>query len=73
MEFIDGGELFAKLAASADNTLTEHVAAVYMKKLFSALNHMHLQGITHRDIKPENIMLNKNDEIKLIDFGLSKR
>ena len=44
-----------------------------MKKLFSALNHMHAQGVVHRDIKPENIMLTKADELKLIDFGLSKR
>ena len=44
-----------------------------MKKLFGALHHMHSQGVVHRDIKPENIMLATNDELKLIDFGLSKR
>jgi calcium-dependent protein kinase len=42
-----------------------------MKKMFSALNHMHSQGVVHRDIKPENIMLTINGELKLIDFGLS--
>ena len=44
-----------------------------MKKLFGALHHMHSQKVVHRDIKPENIMLAANDELKLIDFGLSKR
>ena len=49
------------------------MAAEYMKKLFGALNHMHAQGVVHRDIKPENIMLSHTGELKLIDFGLSKR
>jgi len=49
------------------------MARGYMKKLFGACNHMHAQGIVHRDIKPENIMLATNGELKLIDFGLSKR
>ena len=49
------------------------MAAHYMKKLFGALNHMHSINIVHRDIKPENIMITANDEIKIIDFGLSKR
>ena len=44
-----------------------------MKKLFGACHHMHSQGIVHRDIKPENIMLSATGELKLIDFGLSKR
>jgi len=52
---------------------SEEMAADYMKKLFGALHHMHSQKVVHRDIKPENIMLSQNDELKLIDFGLSKR
>ena len=34
---------------------------------------MHSQGVVHRDIKPENIMLDSTGELKLIDFGLSKK
>lgn len=44
-----------------------------MKKLLSAFKHIHSQGIVHRDIKPENIMVTKDDELKVIDFGLSKQ
>jgi len=73
MEYIDGGELFGKIAQQEGNVFNEKMASVYMSKLFSALNHMHAQGIVHRDIKPENIMITKADELKLIDFGLSKR
>lgn len=47
-----------------------------MKKILSAVKHLHEHGIVHRDLKPENFIFNdKTDdaEIKLIDFGLSKR
>ena len=42
-----------------------------MEQIFKAINHLHAQDIVHRDIKPENIMVTENDEIRLIDFGLS--
>lgn len=73
MEYIGGGELFDKITAQENQVFSEDMAAHYMKKLFSALNHMHAKGIIHRDIKPENIMITAADEIKIIDFGLSKR
>lgn len=73
MEYIGGGELFDKIAKQENQVFSEQDASQYMKKLFSALSHMHAQGVVHRDIKPENIMLAKNGELKLIDFGLSKR
>ncbi len=72
MEYIGGGELFDKIAQQSNNVFSEEIAAYYMKKLFNALNHMHSQGVVHRDIKPENIMLTKDGELKLIDFGLSQ-
>ena len=36
-----------------------------------ALEYIHSQGIVHRDLKPENIMVDAEDHIKLIDFGIS--
>jgi serine/threonine protein kinase len=47
-----------------------------MAKLFSACAYMHSKGIAHRDLKPENLLLSSteiNAEIKIIDFGLSKK
>ena len=73
MEYIGGGELFDKIASQKNQVFSEEMARDYMRKLFGALHHMHSQGIVHRDIKPENIMLAANGELKLIDFGLSKR
>jgi calcium-dependent protein kinase len=43
-----------------------------MKGILEAINHCHANNVVHRDIKPENIMINDEDEPKLIDFGLSK-
>ena len=33
---------------------------------------MHEQGVAHRDIKPENVLVNDHNEVKLIDFNISK-
>jgi calcium-dependent protein kinase len=72
MEYCDGGELFDKIASQKNQTFSEAEACVYMTKLFQAINHCHASNIVHRDIKPENIMIGKDKELKLIDFGLSK-
>ena len=72
MEFIGGGELFDKITQQENQVFTEDMAAHYMKKLFSALNHMHAKGIIHRDIKPENLVFDENGYLKLTDFGIAR-
>ena len=47
-----------------------------MKKLFWAVNYLHTKNIVHRDLKLENVVYatkDQNAEIKIIDFGLSKK
>lgn len=39
--------------------------------MIEGLEHLHDNGIVHRDIKLENVMLDFDDNIKLIDFGQS--
>lgn len=44
--------------------------------MLSSVKHLHDRGIVHRDLKPENFLMDdttENAEVKLIDFGLSKR
>ena len=44
-----------------------------MRMLISACVHIHENGVTHRDLKPENNLLDtQTDDLKIIDFGLSK-
>jgi eukaryotic-like serine/threonine-protein kinase len=42
-------------------------------QICDALEYIHGQGIVHRDLKPENIMVDANDRIKLIDFGIAAK
>jgi eukaryotic-like serine/threonine-protein kinase len=40
-------------------------------EILKALDYIHTNGVVHRDLKPENIMVDENDHIKLIDFGIA--
>ena len=72
MEHCPGGELFDLIGKQKDQKFEEKQVSKFMMKLLRAVNHCHANGIVHRDIKPENIMIGRDKEIKLIDFGLSK-
>ena len=40
-------------------------------QILDALHYCHSLGVVHKDVKPENIMLDKNKNIKLTDFGFA--
>ncbi|XP_009596060.1 CBL-interacting serine/threonine-protein kinase 6-like [Nicotiana tabacum] len=68
MEFVKGGELFAKIAKGR---LREDVARGYFQQLISAIDFCHSRGVYHRDLKPENLLLDEEGNLKVTDFGLS--
>ncbi len=69
MELIDGVNLREAIAASS---VTPEHALLIVPQICEALQYAHDQGIIHRDIKPENILIGKNRQIKIADFGLAK-
>ena len=71
MEYVDGGNLDVYIAQQKG--LTEAESIKYAKQIGDALSYMHVHKMLHLDLKPGNIMLRKNKEAILIDFGLSKQ
>ncbi|XP_061467943.1 ribosomal protein S6 kinase alpha-5 isoform X2 [Rhineura floridana] len=73
MELLKGGELLERIQKKRHFSETE--ASNIMRRLVSAVSHMHDVGVVHRDLKPENLIFideNDNSEIKIIDFGFAR-
>ena len=56
-----------------EKMLSPDRAVRIMLNICEALDYMHKHGIVHRDLKPENVMVNPDDNIKLIDFGIAMK
>jgi tRNA A-37 threonylcarbamoyl transferase component Bud32 len=69
MEYVDGLTLRQLLQS---RKLSPEEALAIVPKICDALQYAHQQGIVHRDIKPENILLDKQGQLKIADFGIAK-
>jgi len=65
----DCGEELAERINSKNYTPEQ--ALKWTEQILDALNCIHSLNIVHFDIKPQNILVDKNDDIKIIDFGMS--
>lgn len=71
LQLARSGDLFDFVAGSGG--LSENVARFYFVQILNAVEYLHSLGIAHRDIKPENILLDRNFNPLLTDFGLCKK
>lgn len=72
MDYVEGESLSSKI--KREGAMSEADAIVLLKKIASAVKHIHGLSMNHLDIKPANIMIRaKDNEPVLIDFGLSKQ
>ncbi|GAA4182765.1 Stk1 family PASTA domain-containing Ser/Thr kinase [Streptosporangium oxazolinicum] len=70
MEYVDGRTLRDLLRA--DRRLLPERAAELVDGILRALDYSHRGGIVHRDIKPANIMITRNGDVKVMDFGIAR-
>lgn len=68
LEYCPGGELFDYIVER--DRLEEDEARQFFRQIVSAVAYVHNMGYAHRDLKPENLLLDDDQHLKLIDFGL---
>ena len=71
VEYIKGRTLRAALEEQAPQLLPPEEALRLIIQICDALAYCHDHGVFHRDIKPENIMLDEDNNVKIIDFGIA--
>jgi len=69
MEMLDGEELRDLLAQRKPLALEDKITI--MMQVCDGLHYAHQKGIVHRDIKPGNIMVLRDGQVKILDFGLA--
>lgn len=53
--------------------MTEDEARYCFVEILLGIQYLHSKKIIYRDIKPENIMIDKDGNLKIADFGLSRK
>ncbi|GAA5955616.1 hypothetical protein JCM3765_001802 [Sporobolomyces pararoseus] len=71
LEYASGGELFDHILAH--RYLKERDASRLFAQLISGVSYLHRKGVVHRDLKLENLLLDRNRNVIITDFGFANR
>jgi serine/threonine-protein kinase len=69
MEYVDGRSVSEMIRS--DGPLDPKRAAALAAEVAAGLGFAHSKGVVHRDVKPGNILIAKNGEVKVADFGIA--
>ncbi len=70
MELVSGGRTLRAWASERPRSIEARVEIT--ARIADALHHGHMLGVIHRDVKPENVLVDRDGQPKLIDFGVAK-
>jgi serine/threonine protein kinase len=70
MELLEGEDLDDRVKRTGP--LSNAEVKVIFTQVLNAFDYAHSKGIVHRDIKPANIFIDKNNQVKILDFGIAK-
>ncbi|KAG7353665.1 serine/threonine protein kinase [Nitzschia inconspicua] len=85
MPYLGGGDLYGRLLGYVGYRSTgdvggkgnigfdENLARMWFRQLLLAVDHLQKKGVCHRDISLENLILDKDDKLCLVDFGMALR
>jgi serine/threonine protein kinase len=68
MEYLEGGSVYERLRAGP---IPRGQALTWLQQAADALDRAHASGIVHRDVKPANLLLDRDGNVHVSDFGIA--